>query len=232
VASPNSNLLANSGVAGIGWLRFTSRNSAMNFRLRGILALLSFALAAYSDDQAAGAGIVQAAREQIGKTVAYDPSYRALDFPGGDVPMEAGVCTDVVIRALRVSLGMDLQKLVNEEMRQAFAEYPNNWGLKKPDRNIDHRRVPNLQTYFKRKGWALPAAKDAKAYQPGDLVTCIVPPNLPHIMVVSDRVNPLGQPLIIHNIGSGTREEDRLFEFKITGHYRIVNAQQRGPTNP
>ncbi len=164
---------------------------------------------------------VSAARAQVGKTLSYDPSYRALSYPEGDPPLETGVCTDVVIRALRSALRMDLQQLVHEDMKDHFASYPRNWGLKKPDSNIDHRRVPNLRTYFKRRKFELPASKDPADYLPGDLVTCIVPPNLPHIMVVSDRKNASGTPLIIHNIGRGAREEDRLFEFKITGRYRI-----------
>lgn len=169
--------------------------------------------------------IVSAARSQIGKTTRYDPKYYALSYPKGDVPIEAGVCTDVVIRALRESLGLDLQKLVHEDMKSSFSSYPQNWGLKRTDKNIDHRRVPNLQTYFKRSGWSLPVSTQPADYRPGDLVTCIVPPNLPHIMIVSDRASSAGRPLVVHNIGDGTQEEDRLFEFKITGHYRISKRE-------
>lgn len=164
-----------------------------------------------------------AAREQVGKTLRYDPAYQVLAYPMGDVEIEAGVCTDVVIRACRTALGLDLQKAVHEDMKRHFSRYPQRWGLKRPDKNIDHRRVPNLQTFFKRKGWDLPVTKDPSAYLPGDLVTCIVPPNLPHIMVVSDRKSETGTPLILHNIGRGAQEEDRLFEFELTGHYRIQN---------
>jgi uncharacterized protein len=205
-----------------GGARFAPSNSAMKIHLITITALISLALPMRADEQKIRRGIAQAAHEQIGKTVRYDGSYRALNYPGGDLPIEVGVCTDVVIRALRASMGIDLQKLVHEDMKRAFSDYPQNWGLKKPDRNIDHRRVPNLQTYFKRSGWALAVSKDAKAYHPGDLVTCIVPPNLPHIMIVSDRMGKAGRPLIIHNIGAGVQEEDRLFEFKITGQYRVA----------
>ncbi len=165
--------------------------------------------------------IVKAARSQIGKTISYDPSYVGLKYPGGDVPIETGVCTDVVIRALRDGYKMDLQELVHEDMKLEFSAYPEIWGLKKPDRNIDHRRVPNLKTYFKRQGFSLAVTRSAEDYLPGDLVTCIVGRNLAHIMVVSDRKMPDGNPFVIHNIGSGTREEDRLFEFPVTGHYRI-----------
>jgi uncharacterized protein YijF (DUF1287 family) len=175
--------------------------------------------------------IAIAARAQIGKTLSYDPAYRILDYPNGDVPIETGVCADVVVRALRQSLGLDLQKLVHDDMKLNFSKYPQNWGLKSPDKNIDHRRVPNLQTYFKRSGWDLPVSETAKDYQPGDLVTCIVPPHLPHIMVVSERTNASGQPLVIHNIGAGAQEEDRLFAFKITGHYRVRRIESGGAAN-
>jgi uncharacterized protein YijF (DUF1287 family) len=165
--------------------------------------------------------IVSAARNQIGKTTVYDPSYVRLGYPGGDVSIDRGVCTDVVIRALRDSAHMDLQKLVHEDMASAFSEYPTTWGLTKPDRNIDHRRVPNLKRYFERRGYSLPVTKERGDYLPGDLVTCTVPPNRPHIMIVGDRKSEDGIPFVIHNIGAGTREEDRLFSFPITGHYRI-----------
>jgi len=165
--------------------------------------------------------VVTAARTQIGATVIYDPAYRRLGFPNGDVPADRGVCTDVVIRALRSSLGLDLQMLVHEDMKQNFRHYPKIWGLKGTDTNIDHRRVPNLQTYFKRQGWSLPVTRRAGDYKAGDLVTSLIPPHLPHIMIVSDKTSRDGRPLVIHNIGRGTREEDRLFEFEITGHYRM-----------
>jgi len=121
--------------------------------------------------------IVAAARAQVGRTTVYDPSYVGLAYPGGDVSIERGVCTDVVVRALRDAHGIDLQKLVHEDMKAAFSEYPTIWGLRGPDRNIDHRRVPNLQCYFQRKGWALAVTKSNRDYLPGDLVTCTVPPN-------------------------------------------------------
>jgi uncharacterized protein YijF (DUF1287 family) len=165
--------------------------------------------------------IVSAARLQVGTTTIYDPSYVRLDYPGGDVPVERGVCTDVVVRAFRDARGMDLQKLVHEDMQTAFSQYPKIWGLKRPDPNIDHRRVPNLQRYFQRKGRSLSVTKDKRDYLPGDLVTCTVPPNQPHIMIVSDRRSTEGIPFVIHNIGRGTKEENRLFEFPLTGHYRI-----------
>ena len=167
--------------------------------------------------------IVQAARTQIGQTTIYDPAYVGLKYPGGDVPLERGVCTDVIIRALRKGAGLDLQKLVHEDMKKAFAKYPKIWGLKKTDRNIDHRRVPNLSCYFERKGYSLGASKNKRDYLAGDLVACLVGKR-PHIMIVSDKKAEDGTPLVIHNIGSGTKEENTLFAFKITGHFRLKIA--------
>ena len=165
--------------------------------------------------------LVSSARSQIGVTVRYVPSYQKLAYPNGDVPREQGVCVDVVIRAMRDAKRGDLQQLVHEDMKAHFNAYPKNWGLKTTDRNIDHRRVPNLQCFFKRKGWALSVTKKASDYQPGDFVTCLVAGRLPHIMVVSDRKATDGTPLVIHNIGSGTQEENRLFVYPLTGHFRI-----------
>lgn len=165
-----------------------------------------------------GEKIVEAARKQVGVTIGYDPAYVSLEYPGGDVARKSGVCTDVVIRALRDALGKDLQKLVHDDMKTAFPQYPKIWGLKRPDRNIDHRRVPNLKKFFTRKHQTIPLAE--KDYRPGDIITCTVPPHLPHIMIVSDKKNQEDLPLVIHNIGGGTREEDRLEDFPITGHYR------------
>ena len=170
--------------------------------------------------------IVQAARTQIGQTTIYDPAYVGLKYPGGDVPLERGVCTDVIIRALRKGVGLDLQKLVHEDMKKAFAKYPKIWGLKKTDRNIDHRRVPNLSCYFERKGYSLGASKNKRDYLAGDLVACLVGKR-PHIMIVSDKKAEDGTPLVIHNIGSGTKEENTLFAFKITGHFRLKIAPNR-----
>ena len=176
---------------------------------------------------AAGASpLVEAARKQIGVTVTYDPTYVALAYPGGDVPPERGVCTDVIIRAFRSALGVDLQKELHEDITKHFSQYPQKWGLKTPDKNIDHRRVPNLQTFFKRKGYALNHKQPITSFLPGDIVTCIVPPHLPHIMIVSDKRTDDGIPLVIHNIGSGVKEEDRLRDFPITGLYRVEKSQK------
>ena len=169
-----------------------------------------------------GDKLVAAARSQVGVTITYDPAYVSLAYPNGDIPKDRGVCTDVLIRAARSGLSVDLQKLVHEDMRDHFNAYPKQWGLSRPDRNIDHRRVPNLRTWFKRRGFelALPKAGDFSAFRPGDIVTCTVPPNLPHVMIVSNKKSASGKPLVIHNIGNGAREEDSLASFPITGHYR------------
>jgi len=138
----------------------------------------------------------------------------------GDVAPNRGVCTDVVIRAYR-AIGIDLQVLVHEDMRAHFHLYPRLWGLSRPDTNIDHRRVPNLQRFLERADAKVPTGTTATSYLPGDLVTWTLPGNLPHVGIVSDRHAPLsGNPLIIHNIGAGPAEEDMLFAYPITGHYR------------
>jgi uncharacterized protein len=165
------------------------------------------------------ARLIAAARSQIGVTLAYDPAYSALAFPGGDVPRGRGVCTDVVIRAYRDALGLDLQALVNADMKARFAAYPRRWGLSRPDRNIDHRRVPNLQTFLAHQRAELPLSSRAEDWRPGDIVTSLVGGTLPHIGIVSDRTSG-NRPLLIHNIGNGTREEDALFAHQLTGHYR------------
>ena len=186
-----------------------------------LLPLLAIFFAGGADCGPAG-DFVEAARDQIGRTLSYDPRYQVLDYPDGDIPIGRGVCSDVIIRAMRASLHLDLQKLVHEDMHANFSEYPRSWGLNQPDRNIDHRRVPNLRTYFERRGWSLEVTNKTGDYRPGDIVTCVVPLHRPHIMIVSDRNNRDGVPFVIHNIGAGVQEEDRLFEFEITGHYRVT----------
>ena len=165
--------------------------------------------------------LTDAAREQIGVTVTFDPSYTRLEFPGGDLPRDRGVCTDVVIRALRDGWGVDLQLAVNRDMTADFTAYPAFWGLTAPDRNIDHRRVPNLQTLFARIGAEVPLVEGPAPYLPGDIITWTLPGNLAHMGIVSDRLGPDGTPLILHNIGKGAQEEDILFAYPMTGHYRI-----------
>jgi len=164
--------------------------------------------------------LTQAALDRTRETVRYDPAYVRLAYPGGDVPADTGVCTDEVIRAYR-SVGIDLQKLVHEDMKANFGAYPKIWGLTKTDPNIDHRRVPNLQAFFKRKGASLAVTNKAEDYLPGDLITCTVPPHLPHIAIVVPAPDGGSRPWIVHNIGRGPKLEDRLFEFTLTGHYRF-----------
>ena len=165
--------------------------------------------------------LVRDARSQIGVTMSYDPAYRKIAFPMGDVPLSTGVCTDVVIRALR-GQGVDLQALVNKDMKAAWAAYPKIWGLQKPDGNIDHRRVPNLEVFFRRHGQSL-SLSDKTTFKAGDIVTWRLPQsNLPHIGIVSDKRAADGTPLIIHNIGRGTREEKVLFAYPLKGHFRYL----------
>lgn len=165
--------------------------------------------------------VVIGATRQLETTHSYTQDYFSIPYPNGDVPAETGACTDVVIRSFRAA-GVDLQKEVHEDMRKNFAEYPKKWGLEKPDTNIDHRRVPNLQTYFSRKKKALPITERAENFLPGDVVSWDLDgKGMTHIGVVSDRLNDgKNRHLIIHNIGSGAMAEDRLFEWKITGHFR------------
>ena len=167
--------------------------------------------------------LVKAAESQIGVTLTYDAGYRKITYPGGDVPREIGVCTDVIVRAYRDGLGVDLQKLVHEDMKKAFSAYPKLWGLTSTDRNIDHRRVPNLRTFFQRRGAAVAVSKSGADYKPGDIVSQVLPDGRPHIGLVSGQLNGAGNaPLLIHNIGRGTRAEDILFVLDITGHYRFA----------
>jgi len=173
-----------------------------------------------------GLAVVAAARCQVGKTVKYDTGYVPLEYPMGDLPIETGACTDVIVRALRDALGMDLQQLVHEDMRSAFLLYPKRRGIRFPDKNIDHRRVLNLMKYFERKGFSLPVTDNLEDYLPGDIVA-----NEVHIMIVSDRKTEQGIPLIIHNIGRGVREESWLNTLAITGHYRIAHKGKQSMLN-
>lgn len=166
-----------------------------------------------------GLAIANAARTQVGVTTIYDANYSVIAYPNGDVPIERGVCTDVVIRALR-NIGVDLQVNVHEDMAANFSVYPKDWGLTRTDPNIDHRRVPNLMKYFERKGKALPIAS---SYIPGDVVTWRLSTAgwMTHIGVVSSELVPcVNRYMIVHNIGSGTHEEDALNWWTIIGHYR------------
>lgn len=158
--------------------------------------------------------------EQTKITTGYDPAYVAIDYPGGDVPPETGVCSDVIVRAFRRA-GIDLQKEVHEDMNVAWAEYPRRWENARPDSNIDHRRVLNLMTFLQRKGKAQPITANRPDYLPGDIVAWDLGGGVPHIGIVSNLAPESTRNfLIIHNIGAGTRAEDVLFNWKVTGHYR------------
>jgi uncharacterized protein len=182
--------------------------------------LVVFALAVSAPAFADPPELVRAARQQTRSAVIYDGSYTRIAYPMGDVPANRGVCTDVVIRAYR-AIGVDLQALVHEDMIANFRLYPRLWRLSEPDANIDHRRVPNLQKFFERADAKVGSAGSGPDYLPGDLVTWMLPGNLPHIGIVSDRRTAgTDRPLVIHNIGAGPVEEDMLFAYPLTGHYR------------
>ncbi len=165
--------------------------------------------------------LVRAARRQIGITLYYDPAYVRLDYPKGDIDRISGVCTDVIIRAYRDAFGFDLQSAVNRDMRAHFSAYPANWGLSRPDKNIDHRRVPNLETYFQRQRAELPTRSNYRDWRAGDLVSMRIDGRLPHIAILSDRRTRSGTPLVIHNIGRGAAEEDILGKFRSERRFRF-----------
>lgn len=169
--------------------------------------------------QSFGQRLSNAAIDLTKDKVIYDPSYYTIEYPNGDVPTDKGVCTDVVIRAYRI-LGIDLQKEVHEDMASNFYLYPKNWGLKTTDKNIDHRRVPNLMTFFKRKAIVKPNSNLSNDYLPGDIVCWNLGGGMLHIGLVSNiKSKDKKRYLIVHNIGAGQVLEDMLFDFKIIGHY-------------
>lgn len=186
------------------------------------LALVLFLSCYFGFSQASSnkTNLVKAALELTKDKVTYDPSYFSIDYPNGDVPSNKGVCTDVVIRAYR-KIGIDLQKNVHLDMKSNFNIYPKLWGLKTTDKNIDHRRVPNLMTYFKRKGEEKVISDKAKDYAPGDIVCWNLGGAITHIGIVVYKKSKDGKRnLIVHNIGGGQVLQDCLFSFKIIGHYR------------
>jgi uncharacterized protein YijF (DUF1287 family) len=197
------------------------RSRTLQYRL---IAWIPFLFAMPSFAQEAGICLLAAAREQIGVTILYDPSYRRIAYPNGDVSVDRGVCTDVVIRAYR-RFDIDLQQLVHEDISAGWSHYPKLWGLSRPDSNIDHRRVPNLATFFARRGESLPRTRSARDYLAGDVVTWRLTSGVPHIGLVSDRRTEAGHPLVVHNIGRGAVVEDILFHFEITGHYRLLPTE-------
>lgn len=192
--------------------------------LTGLISLSSIANIGNAEPLEFNHQLSNAAIERTSHSVIYNGAYRKLDYPGGDVPAMFGVCTDVVVRAYR-AVGVDLQKEVHEDMKSNFSKYPNNWGLKGTDTNIDHRRVPNLQTFFTRRGQSLVKSQNPNDYISGDIVSWILPNNLPHIgIVVDQRSSDKERPLIVHNIGRGPKMDDILFEYTITGHYRFFGS--------
>lgn len=196
----------------------------------GICAAIAAGVAVFVLAGTARAGnedIVLAARRQVGVTIHYDPAYRRLDYPVGDLPADRGVCTDVIVRALRVARGQDLQRDVHEDIGAHFEAYPNRrrWGASRPDPNIDHRRVPNLMTFFRRAGHSVTVTRVAGDYLPGDVVAWDLGRGVLHIGIVSDRASVAGTPFVVHNIGAGAREEDILFRYAVVGHYRLPPAR-------
>jgi uncharacterized protein YijF (DUF1287 family) len=165
--------------------------------------------------------LVAAALDRPNHPARYDGKYVAIPYPGGDVAADTGVCADETVRIYRAA-GIDLQKLVHEDMVAAWDQYPHKWGARRPDRNIDHRRVPNLAVFFRRHGEPLPATTNGDDYAPGDIVTwnLVKDGDLPHIGMVVDQKGPSGRWMVEHNIGAGPQVEDVLFGWKITGHYR------------
>jgi uncharacterized protein len=190
-----------------------------------LIATCRFARAASTNGQRLAA----AARTQVGVTRGYDPGWTHLSYPGGDVPRSTGVCADVVIRAARDGLSLDLQKLVHEDMLKNFEAYParKTWGSRGADASIDHRRVLNLEAYWTRAGarlWAgdepTPGDGFPKPIEIGDIVTWLLDARLPHVgIIVSTGVL---QTTLVHNIGNGA-EETPLNVFhahRAAGHYR------------
>ncbi len=191
--------------------------------MKNIITILLFLSISYSFSQTITKKITlnDAALELTKQKVTYDPSYFSLKYPNGDIPIDKGVCTDVIIRAYRL-VGIDLQKEVHEDMKANFSKYPKIWGLKTTDKNIDHRRVPNLMTYFKRLGAELPITKNTSDYKPGNVVAWNLGGAITHIgIVVNKKSNDGKRYMIVHNIGAGQVVEDCLFRFKIIGHYRF-----------
>jgi len=175
---------------------------------------------------AVGLRLSAAAEERATHWVIYDAAYERIAYPNGDVPESRGVCADEIVRAYRL-LGVDLQKLVHEDMKRAFRVYPKRWGLKAPDTNIDHRRVPNLATFFARHGTSLTPSTTPDDYKPGDVVAWALADGRPHIGMVTERKSADGQrPLVMHNIGMGPQIEDMLFELTITGHFRYAGPRR------
>lgn len=190
----------------------------MKQRILSLLFSLLISLIGYAQNP--NSSLSDCAMELTKQKVRYDPSYFSIAYPNGDVPADKGVCTDVIIRAYRLK-GIDLQKEVHEDMKVNFKLYPNLWGLEHTDKNIDHRRVPNLMTFFERKARSLPISKKASDYKANDVVCWRLDGGLTHIgIIINQQSADNKRPLIVHNIGAGQVVEDCLFDFKIIGHYR------------
>lgn len=204
----------------------------MTFQRRSFLlglGTLALVLPARSQVVSAASKLIAAGRAQIGVTRTYDGSYQSIAYPSGDIHRARGVCTDVVIRAYRDAFGFDFQQAVHEDMRANFAAYPSLWGLARPDRNIDHRRVPNLETYLTRQQAKRDLPDNVPDLAPGDLLTMRLPGNLPHIAIVSDRLDRLGRRYVIHNIGRGTQEDalDTSLQATLTSRFVWLEAMLR-----
>jgi uncharacterized protein YijF (DUF1287 family) len=197
----------------------------MIFKKILLIGLLLFTKVAFSQDFELD--LVEAALERTNYNVLYDGRYISIPYPNGDVPENIGVCTDVIIRTYR-AIGTDLQQLVHEDMVANFEAYPSKriWGQNRTDKNIDHRRVPNLQAFLSRQGEKLVISSKASDYKAGNIVTWMLPGNLPHIGLITNKISALtGNPMLVHNIGAGPKLDDVLFSYKITGHYRYIPAK-------
>ncbi len=170
--------------------------------------------------------LVKAAIERTQQSVRYDPAYVSIPYPGGDVPSDTGVCSDVIIRSYR-ALGVDLQRKVHEDMSEHFFHYPPLWALLKPDSNIDHRRVPNLMVFFKRHGRMLPISDQASDYQPGEIIAWQLGGGVTHIGILTDQKSASGNYQVVHNIGGGPCLEDMLYEFRIIGRFRYFEVNNQ-----
>lgn len=183
-----------------------------------ILAALVGYIAPLLEKELLALPLIEAARKQVGVTLTYDPAYTSIPYPMGDVAQSKGVCTDVIVRAFRAGLSIDLQRAIHEDMKKRWSAYPKSWGLSRPDPNIDHRRVPNLRTFFAFHKLAV----SNENWTPGDIVVWTVL-GRPHIEILSNKATK-GTPLVIHNIGEGTQEEDVLFSYSIVAHFRLTPA--------
>ena len=182
------------------------------------LTALPLAPSIWAGTAARQINLIQSARQQIGVTTLYDPAYVRLAYPGGDVPQDRGVCIDVVIRAYRKAFDFDFQEVIHDDMASHFGAYPKIWGLSRTDRNIDHRRVPNIETWLVRHGHEIHDTN----WQPGDIMTCRVGGNLPHMGIISDRKDRSGRYKAIHNIGLGTREDSRIWNYDRERRFRFL----------